>query len=120
MSSSAAAAPSPVLKQPVKMACIQLKSGADKSANLRHAHEMVVKAAGRGAKIVVLPEIFNSLYGTSYFPQYAEPLVPSPPSKDDSPSFHALSAMAAETNTYLVGGSIPEVEVDSSSGEKSY
>lgn len=118
--SASAAAPSPVLKQPVKMACIQLKSGADKTVNLRRAHEMVSTAAGRGAKIVVLPEIFNSLYGTSYFPQYAEALLPSPPPADQAPSFHALSAMASETRTYLVGGSVPEVETDESSGKKSY
>ncbi|KAI1850548.1 hypothetical protein JX265_004258 [Neoarthrinium moseri] len=100
----------PVLKQPVKLACIQLASGADKAENLAHAREKVLEAAQGGAKIIVLPECFNSPYGCDYFPSYAETLLPSPPSKEQSPSYHALSEMAAETKTYLVGGSIPEAD----------
>lgn len=104
----ASASPSLVLKKPVKLACIQLASGADKSVNLAHAREKVHEAAKTGAKIIVLPECFNSPYGCDYFPSYAEQLLPSPPSKEQSPSYHALSEMARETGTYLVGGSIPE------------
>lgn len=108
-----------MLKQPVKLACIQLASGPDKAANLAHAREKVVEAAQGGAKIVVLPECFNSPYGCDYFPSYAETLLPGPPSKEQSPSYHALSAMAAETKTFLVGGSIPEADPDPAS-EKYY
>lgn len=99
---------SPLLKKPVKLACIQLASGNDKAANLSHAREKVLEAATGGAKIIVLPECFNSPYGCDYFPSYAEQLTPYPPSKEQSPSYHALSAMAKETGTYLIGGSIPE------------
>jgi predicted amidohydrolase len=105
-------ATAPVLKKPVKLACIQLASGADKAANLLHARDKVFEAAQDGAKIIVLPECFNSPYGCDYFPSYAETLLPSPPSKDQSPSYHALSAMAADTKTYLIGGSIPEADPD--------
>jgi predicted amidohydrolase len=56
----------------------------------------------------VLPECFNSPYGTSFFPRYAETLLPSPPTAAQSPTYHALSALAAEAKAYLVGGSIPE------------
>lgn len=56
--------PSPVLKKPLKMALIQLASGKDKKANLEHAAEKVKEAAGTGAKLCVLPECFNSPYGT--------------------------------------------------------
>ncbi|EON95600.1 putative nitrilase family protein [Phaeoacremonium minimum UCRPA7] len=111
---------SPLLKKPVKLACIQLASGADKSANLSHARDKVLEAAGSGAKIIVLPECFNSPYGCDYFPSYAEPLLPSPPSKEQSPSFHALSAMAKETQTYLVAGSIPELEIEGEKEDKHY
>ncbi|KAI1418531.1 carbon-nitrogen hydrolase [Hypoxylon sp. FL1857] len=103
-----------VLRQPLKLACIQLASGPDKAANLAHAREKVIEAARSGAKLVVLPECFNSPYGCEYFPSYAETLLPSPPSKEQSPSYHALSAMAAETGVYLVGGSIPEADPDPS------
>ena len=58
----------------------------------------------------MLPECFNSPYGTPYFPKYAETLLPSPPTKEQSPSYHALSALAADAKAYLVGGSIPELE----------
>jgi predicted amidohydrolase len=68
----------------------------------------VLEAARSGASLIVLPECFNSPYGTQYFPKYAENLHPSPPSKEQSPSFHALSSIAAEAKAYLVGGSIPE------------
>ncbi|KAK3377963.1 putative nitrilase [Podospora didyma] len=100
---------SPLLKKSVKIACVQLASGADKPANLTHAADKVREAASNGAQIVVLPECFNSPYGCDFFPSYAEPLLPSPPSPEQSPSFHALAAMARDNGVYLVGGSIPEL-----------
>ncbi|KAH8687777.1 putative nitrilase family protein [Tricladium varicosporioides] len=99
-----------LLKKPVKLALIQLASGADKTYNLSHAREKVLSAAKEGANIIVLPECFNSPYGCDYFPKYAETLLPSPPTREQSPSFHALSSMATEAKTYLVGGSIPELD----------
>jgi predicted amidohydrolase len=98
-----------VLHQPVKLACVQLAAGPDKAANLRHAADKVREAAATGAKIVVLPECFNSPYGCEHFPSYAETLLPSPPTPEQSPSFHALAAMARDNDVYLIGGSIPEL-----------
>ncbi|KAI0528120.1 carbon-nitrogen hydrolase [Xylaria bambusicola] len=112
--------PSPVLQKPLKLSCIQLASGADKAANLLHAREKVFEAAKAGANLVVLPECFNSPYGCDYFPSYAETLLPSPPSPDQSPSFNSLSATAAEAKVFLVGGSIPEVEVGKDGKKKYY
>lgn len=117
-----------LLKKPVKLALIQLASGlssmipslpnaltnilpgADKAQNLSHAREKVLSAASAGANIIVLPECFNSPYGCDYFPTYAETLLPSPPTQEQSPSYHALSAIAAEAKAYLIGGSIPELD----------
>ncbi|KAF2174914.1 carbon-nitrogen hydrolase [Zopfia rhizophila CBS 207.26] len=99
-----------LLKKSVKLALIQLACTADKAHNLKHARSKVLEATKAGAKIVVLPECFNSPYGTKYFPQYAETLLPSPPSEKQSPTFHALSNLAKETNAYIIGGSIPELE----------
>ncbi|OIW28827.1 putative nitrilase [Coniochaeta ligniaria NRRL 30616] len=107
----------PILKKPVKIACIQLASGADKAANLSHARDKVLEAAAQGANIVVLPECFNSPYGCDYFPSYAEQLQPLPPPPDRSPSYAALSAAAREAGVYLVGGSIPELAVGPAAGE---
>ena len=115
------------LKKPLKLALVQLATGsnaytcpyypnwpnhlgADKSVNLSHARSKVLEAAKAGAGLIVLPECFNSPYGTNFFPKYAETLLPSPPTIEQSPSFHALSAIAVEANAYLVGGSIPELE----------
>jgi predicted amidohydrolase len=99
----------PILKKPVKIACIQLASGTDKAANLDHARDKILEAASNGADIVVLPECFNSPYGCDYFPGYAEQLAPYPPPPDRSPSYAALSAAAREAKVYLIGGSIPEL-----------
>src|ERR1700760_2958854 len=100
---------SKLLKNPVKLALVQLACTADKEHNLSHARSKVLEAVrNHNAGIVVLPECFNSPYGTKYFPKYAETLLPSPPTKEQSPSYHALSELAKEAKTYLVGGSIPE------------
>ena len=87
---------------------VLIETGGDKTANLHHARSKVIEAAKAGASIIVLPECFNSPYGTQYFPKYAETVLPSPPSEEKSPSWHMLSKVAAETKTYLIGGSIPE------------
>ncbi|KAL4780598.1 carbon-nitrogen hydrolase [Aspergillus varians] len=102
-----------LLKKPLKIALVQLASGADKAVNLAHARTKVLEAAKAGASLIVLPECFNSPYGTQFFPKYAETLLPSPPTKEQSPSYHALSAIAVEAKAYLVGGSIPELETTS-------
>lgn len=84
--------------------------GVDKAVNLSNTRTKVLEAAKAGASLIVLPECFNSPYGTQYFPKYAETLHPSPPTREQSPSFHSLSSIAAEAKAYLVGGSIPELD----------
>ncbi|MBN2782051.1 MAG: N-carbamoylputrescine amidase [Campylobacterales bacterium] len=46
----------------VKVAAIQMQMGADKSANVAKAKEMVVDAAKNGANIILLPELFEGYY----------------------------------------------------------
>ncbi|KAI4216509.1 MAG: hypothetical protein LQ351_000998 [Letrouitia transgressa] len=101
-----------LLKRPLKLALIQLATGSDKKANLSRARSRVLEASRSGASLIVLPECFNSPYGCQFFPSYAETLLPSPPSEEQSPTFHALSTLAKETQTYLLGGSIPEYEIE--------
>ncbi|CAP73663.1 uncharacterized protein PODANS_2_10240 [Podospora anserina S mat+] len=112
-----------LLRQPVTLACIQLPSTSTKSDNLSHAATAVSSAVkSTSAKIVVLPECFNSPYGTDHFPSYAEPLPadPSNPSPDLNPSFLALQNIARDNKVYLIGGSIPELVVESNNNEKKY
>lgn len=92
----------------LRLALVQLAVGAQKAVNLSHARSKVMEAAKTGANIVVLPECFNSPYGTKYFGQYAEEINTDKPSD----SIRALSEMARDSKVFLVGGSIPERETD--------
>ncbi|KAJ1844615.1 hypothetical protein LPJ73_005112, partial [Coemansia sp. RSA 2703] len=91
-----------------KLALVQLAVGAQKAANLANARRKVLEASQAGANMVVLPECFNSPYGTKYFGQYAEDLK----STQTSESMQALSQMAKDGNVYLVGGTVPERDHD--------
>ncbi|WAR21149.1 NIT2-like protein [Mya arenaria] len=87
-----------------KLALVQMAVGASKPDNLARASRLIKEAASKGANIVALPECFNSPYGTSYFPEYAEPI--------PGPSTDTLVKSAQENKIYLVGGSIPEKDGD--------
>lgn len=89
----------------IKTALIQLLVGANKQENIRRAVEKIGEAARNNAKIISLPECFNSPYGVKYFPEYSEPI-------PDGPTVKALSQAAKENNVYLIGGSIPEKDGD--------
>ncbi|KAJ2478465.1 Omega-amidase nit3 [Coemansia sp. RSA 2320] len=90
----------------LRLALVQLAVGAQKTANLVSARSKVLAAAKAGANMVVLPECFNSPYGTQYFSQYAEEIDTASPTE----SIKALSEMARDSKVFLVGGSIPERE----------
>ena len=61
------------------------------------------EAAGNGAKLVVLPEMWNCPYSNDSFPTYAEDI-----DGGASESAQLLSDAAKEHGVTLVGGSIPE------------
>ena len=88
--------------QRFRLGLCQLGVGSVKAANLEAASAAVAEAADDGADLVVLPECFNSPYGTSFFPEYAEPLSPG------NQTYDALVAMAVDAGVVLVGGSVPE------------
>lgn len=81
-----------------KVGLVQMSMGDDLDANLRKAAEFVREAAGKGAKIVCLPEMFRSKYfcqkeDADLF-DLAEPL--------DGPSAAALSKIADEKNISVI------------------
>lgn len=83
---------------------------ADKDKNIEKASQFIRKAAHvHGADLVVLPECFNSLYGTQYFAEYAESLKDEG-SLSSSKTLLAISQVARETGIYVVAGSIPEYD----------
>ncbi|KAI7833208.1 carbon-nitrogen hydrolase [Kickxella alabastrina] len=90
-----------------KIALIQLAAGAQKAANLTKARTKVLEAARNGANLIVLPECFNSPYGTQHFANYAEEFHTTV-AGGSSESTQALSKMAQDAQVYLIGGSIPE------------
>jgi agmatine deiminase len=92
----------------VVLGLVQMGMDSDPRSNLRKAAAMVEEAAGRGAQIVCLPELF----ATRYFPQYD---IASDAERMDVPHdtipgamSDALSAMAKENGVVLVGGSLYE------------
>ncbi|KAF9451233.1 putative nitrilase [Macrolepiota fuliginosa MF-IS2] len=109
--------------RPFTLAFIQLgQIRANKGDNIKHARDMVLKAAsGQGhhkkPDLVVLPECFNSPYGHVHFPVYAETIGFTPGKVYDitssaSESVKMLSGAAKESGTWLIGGSIPERDTD--------
>ncbi|XP_014859569.1 PREDICTED: omega-amidase NIT2 [Poecilia mexicana] len=83
-----------------RLAVVQLQVSSDKANNLSKVRRLVKEAAGQGGKVVLLPECFNSPYGTSFFSKYAE--------KIPGETTQMLSEVAKENKLHLVGGSIPE------------
>ncbi|XP_028259647.1 omega-amidase NIT2 isoform X2 [Parambassis ranga] len=83
-----------------RLAVVQLQVRSVKADNLSRARRLVKEAAGQGSAVVLLPECFNSPYGSSFFSKYAEEI--------PGESTQMLSEAAREHKVYVVGGSIPE------------
>lgn len=87
------------MRNPV-VAAVQMASGFDLEANLARARNLVVEAADRGARLVVLPEVF-AWRGPYDAETSARSPIPGPVSD-------FLCALAAERGLTLVGGSFLE------------
>lgn len=86
----------------IKLAVCQLRTELDQGETMAKAELMLRQAAGNGADMVVLPEMFNCPYSKEYFKKYA--------ALGHEQTVEAMSAWAAELGVILVGGSIPETE----------
>lgn len=86
----------------IKIAVIQFDVVEDKYENIENFAEIVGSGKLDGADIICLPEMWNCLYKTELFPQYAEP--------EMGDTWLAMSTLARKSNAYLVGGSIPECD----------
>jgi len=126
-SSSPPLPPPPPIRTPqFKLGLCQLQVTEDKKLNLSRAAEAVGKAVSAGAKIVVLPEMFNCPYSNASFGPYSEvlPEVGTTAEKiilhsKESPSPAFLSNLASRHQIYLIAGSIPERDQNSKSDSHS-
>ncbi|XVF74341.1 hypothetical protein PTKIN_Ptkin13bG0102600 [Pterospermum kingtungense] len=87
-----------------KVGLCQLSVNSEKNLNILRAHNMIKFAAEQGARLVVLPEMWNCPYSADNFAKYAENF----DDRDSSPSFSMLSEVASCFGITIVGGSIPE------------
>jgi predicted amidohydrolase len=81
-------------------AVVQMASGADRTANVARATALVRDAAGRGARLIVLPEVFAWRGTATDDPAAAEPI--------PGPTTAAMTALARELGVVLCMGSIVE------------
>ena len=77
-----------------------VKAGVEE--NLKAAAEAVQRAAGEGAQIVCLPEMFCCPYANSSFRRHAQ--------RSGGEIWSALAEMAARNAVWLIGGSMPELD----------
>mmetsp|Transcript_16623 Transcript_16623/g.39466 ORF Transcript_16623/g.39466 Transcript_16623/m.39466 type:complete len:139 (-) Transcript_16623:21-437(-) len=74
--------------QKIKAALCQIHVTADKQQNINTARKAIEEAASNGAKLVVLPEMWNCPYSNESFPVYAEDFGGA-----DSPSTFMMSGL---------------------------
>lgn len=85
----------------MKMAMVQMVSGADVAANLRQASGLIAQAAAQGAELVLLPEYFCLIGGHD-----ADKLaIQEAPGHGPLQDF--LAQAARQAGVWLVGGTIP-------------
>ena len=92
------------------MALCQVKTVSDKAKNLDAAKRMITNAANRGAQVIMLPEMFITPFQKEYMLANAEPVKMEGFEDDDRcETSQMLSTLAKDTNTYIIGGSLPEL-----------
>jgi predicted amidohydrolase len=89
------------------VAAVQLSSQADVAENLAACERLVTEAAGRGARIVVLPENFAYMGEEAARLRIAERL-----GDREAPIQGALAGFARRLGVYVVGGGMPELSND--------
>jgi predicted amidohydrolase len=88
-----------------RAACVQLNSGNDMNANMQAAETAVRSAAGGGAQLIMLPEYATLLDGSGRVMR--ENSYP----EDRHPALSRLRALARETRTWMLIGSLT-IKVD--------
>lgn len=84
----------------MRVAAVQTECTPDRERNLTTAAALVERAAGQGARLVALPELFASLGSARRMVELAEPL--------DGPTRAWASALARRHEIWLLAGSMVE------------
>ncbi len=84
----------------MKLRLLQLKVTEDKPENLKKVENFCRKEETGEFDFLVLPEMFNCPYEEKRFEEFAEEI--------PGPTTELLSDIARDSETYIVGGSIPE------------
>ncbi|PON96219.1 Carbon-nitrogen hydrolase [Trema orientale] len=87
-----------------KIALCQLIVTPNKKENIENAHRLIEIAVEQGARLVVLPEMWNCPYSTDYFAKHAEDF----DDEDALWTFSMLSEVALLHKITIIGGSMPE------------
>jgi predicted amidohydrolase len=90
------------VRMKVQLGLVQMRTTTKRDENLKKAVAMVGEAAEKGAKIVCLPELFDS----RYFPQ--KEVSDAAPERLPSATSESLAAAAERNRVVLVGGSLFE------------
>ena len=90
----------------VTAACVQFCASRDKSDNIARMGELVEHAAGRGARLVLLPEKWNAIADGAELRRYAESL------EEGGETLEALASWARELRIDLICGSIAIADGD--------
>jgi N-carbamoylputrescine amidase len=85
--------------RPFAVALVQMRCSTDPDENVRRACEMLREAAGRGAKVACLPELFR----TQYFCQVEDPSRFDLAEPVPGPTTEALASVAREAGLVVVG-----------------
>src|SRR5690349_5785978 len=93
----------------MRAGAVQLTATADRAANLDTANRLVAEAAGQGADLIVLPEMFTCTGTGAELRASAEPL--------DGPTAAWAAATAAEHRVTLVAGTFIERPADGSTDD---
>jgi len=86
------------MSRPLKVGLVQMAMSADSQANFRRAVDGVREAAGKGAAVIVLPELFRSRYFCQSEDAAQFALAETVP----GPSTEALAALARELGVVVV------------------
>jgi len=87
-------------------ACVQFRASRDKAENIARMGALVERAAGRGARLVLLPEKWNAIADGAELRRHAESL------EDGGETLDALAGWARDLRIDLVCGSIAIADGD--------